>query len=270
MTTANVGAAPVAAAHPPLSALETITAAALAVGAGTLVYAQAGLLQHFSADLAAFAALELGAAGLIALPALGRRRWAPILGTLFGLLTVAANSGAVIHDLTHPESFHPFAFMIVAVAAAFVMAAAGLAATVQNYRRPAGERRSPRGTAVALGAVLAFALGAVAVGALPREAGAGVSPEVLAELPALGTPGLHFDQPELHVKAGELVALRLENPHGAPHSFDVDELNVHVPMPAGKDALALFRPAEPGTYTFYCGVPGHREAGMVGTLIVEP
>jgi uncharacterized cupredoxin-like copper-binding protein len=41
-------------------------------------------------------------------------------------------------------------------------------------------------------------------------------------------------------------------------------------MPGNETALALFRPTESGAYTFYCGVPGHRAAGMVGTLLVVP
>ncbi|HEX6386536.1 MAG TPA: cupredoxin domain-containing protein [Anaerolineae bacterium] len=93
---------------------------------------------------------------------------------------------------------------------------------------------------------------------------------MLAELPAITTAGFSFDQPEIRVRAGETVALRLDNAHSVPHSFDIDELGVHVEMPAGQSSLALFKAPPPGTYTYYCQIPRHREHGMEGTLIVEP
>lgn len=98
----------------------------------------------------------------------------------------------------------------------------------------------------------------------------GVSAEALAKLPALATLPNAFDRTELRAKAGATVALRLENQDTTSHSFDIDELNVHALMPASATSLALFTPSTPGSYTFYCSLPGHREAGMDGTLIVEP
>jgi plastocyanin len=271
MSTAQLAAAPRGLSAPaPLSALNRLTAATLLVAAGSLVYVQVMLDRAFKPDLATFALLELGAAALVALPQLGRRRWAPLLGTLFGTLTLAGNSGPIFHALAHPEAFHLFTFMLAALANGLVMIAAGIAATAQNFRRPAGARPAPRGLAVILVAAAALVAGGVAVAAIPREAGIGVSEEMLARLPALSSPGFSYDQAELRVRAGELIALRLDNPHGILHSLDIDELNVHVPMPPGQSAIALFQPAEPGVYTFYCDIPGHREAGMVGTLIVEP
>jgi len=45
-------------------------------------------------------------------------------------------------------------------------------------------------------------------------------------------------------------------------------------MPGGKSALALFNADKPGTYTFYCSIPGHYNKptgeGMTGKLIVQP
>jgi uncharacterized cupredoxin-like copper-binding protein len=141
-------------------------------------------------------------------------------------------------------------------------------ATLQNYR--AAGRGAPRGTFAAQTALIGLCVGALLVGALAARGSAGVSPEILARLPAISTPGMHFDQPELKIKAGDTIALRLENPHSASHSFDIDALNVHVPVVAGQQGLILLAPTQPGSYSFYCSVPGHREAGMVGTLIVEP
>jgi plastocyanin len=257
-------ARPYTTARPLLSALTKVTIGGLIGLALALVYVQVVMLGQFELDLTIFAVVMLIVAGINTIG----WRWTPLLGALLSGLVVAGNSGPIIYDLTHPEGFHAFAYMVVAVAFAVVGVVAGIGATAQNYR--ASERRAPRWLPTSLVALAALGLGAILVAAIPREAGAGVSPEALAGLPALTTPDFRFDRSEIKVKVGETVALRLDNPHTAPHSFDIDELNLHVPMISGKSGLALFKPAEPGTYTFYCGLPGHRELGMEGMLIVEP
>ena len=58
---------------------------------------------------------------------------------------------------------------------------------------------------------------------------------------------------------------------GVPHGIAVEGNGVDqdgkTVQPGGKstDTLTL----KPGTYTFYCPVPGHKEAGMKGTLVVN-
>ncbi len=149
--------------------------------------------------------------------------------------------------------------------------------TLSEARRPAAQTgpsgwTSPRPTtklAIAGVTVLACAIvlaQIVGVGASSPEAGA----EELAGLPALATPGFSFDRQELSAKVGETVALRFDNTHNAPHSFDIDELNVHVQAAPGQERLIRFQAATAGTYTFYCAIPGHRQAGMEGRLVVEP
>ena len=45
--------------------------------------------------------------------------------------------------------------------------------------------------------------------------------------------------------------------------------SAHTELVANGKAVATIGDLKPGTYTFYCTVPGHREAGMEGTLTVE-
>jgi nitrite reductase (NO-forming) len=84
------------------------------------------------------------------------------------------------------------------------------------------------------------------------------------------TEDFKFAQNELHVLAGSEVKLGLLNTNISPHSFDIDELDLHIAMPANDSAETTLTITQPGTYTFYCAIPGHREVGMVGSLIVEP
>ena len=77
-----------------------------------------------------------------------------------------------------------------------------------------------------------------------------------------------FDPGEITVTAGEDVAIVLTS-EDLLHDFTVDELDAHVAAEADETNEGGLRADEPGRYTFYCTVAGHRDAGMEGTLIVE-
>jgi plastocyanin len=255
-------------ARKPLAALGKLAAGAL-VGLGLVFgYAQT-VFGGFDPMLTGVAVAMLIVAGVVATG----WRWAPALGAVLalaigGMLLVPA-AGEIAFSLSHPTD-GLFILMVLLLPLLALAIIAGVSATVQNYRSV--ERRTPRGLPTALTALAGLIVGAVLVGLIAKPIDAvGVTPEVLAGLPGVTLEA--FDKGEVRVKAGEMVALRLENVDGASHSFDVDELNVHALMPGGKSSLALFKPAAPGTYTFYCGIPGHYDKasgeGMHGTLIVE-
>ena len=77
-----------------------------------------------------------------------------------------------------------------------------------------------------------------------------------------------FDPDEIRVDAGEDVAIVLTS-EDILHDFTIDELDAHVAADRGETEEGGFTADEPGRYTYYCTVAGHRDAGMEGTLIVE-
>ena len=83
--------------------------------------------------------------------------------------------------------------------------------------------------------------------------------------------GLVFQPNGLTTNPGN-VTVTYDNPSPVPHSIAVATANGNVlgevqPFTDGKQSVQLNNLA-PGEYTFYCTVPGHREAGMEGTLTV--
>lgn len=77
-----------------------------------------------------------------------------------------------------------------------------------------------------------------------------------------------YDPAEITIQAGDDVAIVL-TATDIEHDFTIDGLDTHVSAEAGETAEGGLRADEPGTYTFYCSVEGHREAGMEGTLTVN-
>ena len=82
---------------------------------------------------------------------------------------------------------------------------------------------------------------------------------------------LAFDQKDLSAKAGS-VTIDFDNQQPLQHDVKVEDSSGQelggTDLVSSGTATATVD-LQPGTYTFFCSVPGHREAGMEGTLTVK-
>jgi len=79
-----------------------------------------------------------------------------------------------------------------------------------------------------------------------------------------------FNPAEVRVKAGEVVNLRVVNQGVTVHDLVIPFEGIWLIAPPGQTVISGFRSDVPGEYAFFCSVPGHREAGMVGRIVVTP
>ncbi len=81
---------------------------------------------------------------------------------------------------------------------------------------------------------------------------------------------LAYEEKSLETEAGK-VEIDFDNPSPIEHDVkiekDGEEIGGTDIVSAGKDSATI--ELEPGDYTFFCSVPGHREAGMEGPLTVK-
>jgi len=110
----------------------------------------------------------------------------------------------------------------------------------------------------------------------------------------LTATNMTFSSSSFEVTAGVSVILTLVNQDALEHDFSILEIPVesvsepdavsaehqmemgeaaadpvlHVAVQPNETNQLTFTPTKPGTYEFYCTVPGHKEAGMVGTMTV--
>lgn len=112
----------------------------------------------------------------------------------------------------------------------------------------------------------AFAALAIAV----VGCGGGAGTPAAATLTAEGTE-FAFGPAQWTVQAGQEVTVNFENAGSIEHNWVVLGAGVISTglVAAGNEGSVTFSIAQAGEYTVICDVPGHREAGMVGTLVVE-
>lgn len=77
--------------------------------------------------------------------------------------------------------------------------------------------------------------------------------------------------PTLHVKHGDIVKIMVMNGDGVEHDFRIEGLDVHAEhiMMKGDNTSVVFKTEKEGEFQYYCSIPGHKELGMVGKIIVE-
>ena len=71
------------------------------------------------------------------------------------------------------------------------------------------------------------------------------------------------------VKSGDKVTVKLENKGTVMHDFSIDSLKIAQTVQPGKSATVTFTAPAAGTLDFYCNQPGHKAAGMTGTITVQ-
>jgi plastocyanin len=82
---------------------------------------------------------------------------------------------------------------------------------------------------------------------------------------------LAYTSDKATAKAGK-VTVEFKNPQALTHDVAIEnsngeEVGATELIADGSDTTSV--DLKPGTYTYFCTVPGHREAGMEGTLTVK-
>ncbi|HSF79665.1 MAG TPA: cupredoxin domain-containing protein [Anaerolineales bacterium] len=79
--------------------------------------------------------------------------------------------------------------------------------------------------------------------------------------------------PDLLVQPGDVLRLVLLNGDGMPHDLYLPDFNAKTSFVSKvgdqTEIIVEVGDVQPGTYVYYCTVPGHRQAGQEGKLIVR-
>ncbi|HET9662089.1 MAG TPA: SH3 domain-containing protein [Thermomicrobiales bacterium] len=109
---------------------------------------------------------------------------------------------------------------------------------------------------------------------IPTQAPASPTPSIASSTTetTLEARDLIFEPTTLYLaESDEPTVIHLSNKGALVHRFRIDELGIDVEAEPGETVdIEIPAGTAAGLYSFYCSVPGHREAGMAGTLVIVP
>jgi plastocyanin len=107
--------------------------------------------------------------------------------------------------------------------------------------------------------------------AAPSPAAKPSGPSTTLKISSPADGSLKYDPTSLDAKAGN-VTIDYNNPSPVPHSVAIGDASGNIIDQSAIGASGTFTVTaalKPGTYAFFCTVPGHRQAGMEGKLTVK-
>jgi len=228
-------------------------------------------------DAAAFLPIFAGFLAILLVGALiatrarpsSRRRWLWIALLVPPVLILLMNAPYLPYSLTHPAD-PGFQVGWPLLVGTVVLVAAGINVYREAGVETAGGQWGSR-AGIAVATIAGLTAGAVATGYLAANVAGGGAGTVAAPPTITGSlvmEGTAFATTSYSIGTGDVLGLFVENRDSIGHSFDIDALNVHIQVPANATVALAVEPTGPGTLEFYCAVPGHKEAGMVGTIDV--
>jgi nitrite reductase (NO-forming) len=251
--------------------MRLVGAAYVVIIAVFIVYATQPFAADFIAVIVGFVVL-FGVIGLASMAWAGARSrpWFWLVAMLPGVLVLLFNGFYAAYALGHPADALTFVTTLVVLVAGMLVVLGGLTAWLEVRRgRPLWEPRGRAGLVVV--AVVASVSGACLtslLAATSTSAGTALS-QPPAATASVTAQDMRFLETALEAKTGEVLGIYVTNRDGYAHAFDVDALGIHVPMPATSTTFVALKPTAAGDLEFYCAVPGHKDAGMVGTINVE-
>ena len=182
-----------------------------------------------------------------------------VLAALFvniGFWMFPAANGNAMYRVGQAELVVP-ASLVAFSLAGFIGAVAGLV----HLRDPAAGRGAAAPTGI-IAVVFVFASLGLVWGMTDAESQ--VVPEGALEVQ---TTNVAYVPDTLRAAGGE-VTVAVRNRDLFWHTFTIDALGVDVTAPVGRLRTVTFE-ARPGTYSYYCRIPGHATLGMRGRLTVR-
>jgi plastocyanin len=190
------------------------------------------------------------------------------IGALAVIVVVVLNISRVLLALEERSGPHT----VVAVA---ILIAAGILFGFSWFSSRGEERTAGSMSLLSVVGIMVIIAGFIGFEALAEDqakekakekaAAGAVKPDLVVEAYDIG-----FREKELKIGPGK-VTIQEVNTGATAHTFQIEGVSgkkLSVPSGGAKDIGTY--DLQPGTYTYFCDIPGHRQAGMEGKLIVDP